>query len=218
MHFGLLSEFKRNKIHLQKSCPEESPVNLGRFCSVLQAAVLTCSSQPEFTLERAIPAGWWRGPWSSWWALIPLLSSWGNVSSSRLCPCSILMGSSMASELWLVPALGFVCAPSRSHLQCLCWENSLCPVFYSSCQSCVENVNLRHGLVCCPEFVRCMRFCTVCGQISQFPGRSETGSLLTNGGFCILLKQWGRIQLQSRKTGEINALCNLVGGGWNRIS
>lgn len=166
MCFGLLSEFKRNKIHLQKSCPEESPVNLGWFCSVLQAAVLTCSSQPEFTLERAIPAGWWRGPWSSWWALIPLLSSWGNVSSSRLCPCSILMGSSMASELWLVPVLG-VCAPSRSHLQCLCWENSLCPVFYSSCcQSCVESVNLRHGLVCCPEFDRCMRFCTVCGQIS----------------------------------------------------
>lgn len=149
--------------------------NLGLvlLCFVLQAAVPTCFSQPVFTLVRATPAGWWRGPWSSWWAVIPLLSSWGNVSSSRLCPCLILMESSMASELWLVLLLRFVCVPSRSHLQCLCWENCLCPVFYSSWyQSCVENTNLRHGLVCCPAFVRCMWFCSVCGQISQFPGRS----------------------------------------------
>lgn len=77
------------------------------------------------------------------------------------------------------------------------------------------------GLVCCPAFVRCMWFCTVCGQkISQFPGRGvsgagETGSLLTNGGLSILLKQQGRIQLQSRyawgKLAVINALYNLVG-------
>lgn len=128
MHFGLLPKFKRNKLHLQRSCSKKSPVYFwGVFA--LQAAVLTCSSQPVFTLGRAMPAGWWRAPWSSWWAVIPLLSSWGNVLSSRLCPCLILMESSMASELWRVLILGFVSAPSRSHLQCLCWENFLCPLF-----------------------------------------------------------------------------------------
>lgn len=87
--------------------------SLGVFCFVLQAAVPTCFSQPEFTLVRATPAGWWRAPWSSWWAVIPLLSSSGNASSSRLCPCLILMESSMASELWHVLFLGFVSVPCR---------------------------------------------------------------------------------------------------------
>lgn len=77
-------------------------------------------------------------------------------------------------------------------------------------------------MACCPAFVRCMWFCSVCGQISQFPGRNvsgagETGSLLTDGGLFILLKQQGRIQLQRRydweKLAVINALYNLVGGG-----
>ena len=51
----------------------------------------------EFTQERAMPAGWWRGPWSSWSAVTLWLGSWGKTSFSRSSPCSTQMVSSMAS-------------------------------------------------------------------------------------------------------------------------
>lgn len=63
----------------------------------LQGSAHTRWSLPECTQGKAMPAGWWKGPWSSWSAVTLWLDYWGKTSFSRSSPCSIPMVSSMAS-------------------------------------------------------------------------------------------------------------------------
>lgn len=139
-----VSCLKHVKVHLMLNLILRVCVYVLRlFLPAFQGIAHWSSCQPEYTLERLMPAGWWKARWSFWWALALWQPAWERRTSSRSSPCSTPMELLTESESQMFKET----LTSSSYFQYFTWS-------YIYCMKCCRDKFFSWSF-CNPFFIFC---------------------------------------------------------------